>query len=251
MLDRKSFHSGIELKADGEEGAFRATFARLNVIDRDGDVTVPGAFTDGQSVRIASWGHKWHELPVGVGVIHADQETAWVDGQFFLDTTGGLDTYRTVKRLGPLQEWSYGFDILDSANGQFTGQQVRFLRKMDVFEVSPVLLGAGIGTRTDAIKSPFSDHVSRVLEDVVALTDRARDIASLRAKEGRTLSAANRQKLQALLDALNGLDPLRTEIAELLAATDPPEKALSVDALYADFLATQAALLGVPVPVRS
>jgi hypothetical protein len=126
-------------------------------VDRDGDVTKPGAFRDGQKVRISAWGHNWGVLPVGKGVIHADDEKAWVDGRFFLDTEGGLDTYRTVKGLEELQEWSYGFDILTSAEGEFDGERVRYLESLDVYEVSPVMLGAGIGTRTTGIKSSAAD----------------------------------------------------------------------------------------------
>lgn len=150
----KTFAVPFTLKADSDQtGAFEATFATLNVIDRDKDVTVKGAFQDGQEVRIARWGHNWSDLPVGRGVIHADDERAWVDGQFFMDTAHGLDTYKTVKALGDLQEWSYGFDITKWSVGEFEGQQVRFLEGLDVFEVSPVMLGAGIGTRTEAIKA--------------------------------------------------------------------------------------------------
>jgi HK97 family phage prohead protease len=248
-LNTKSFQGALELKADSDTGEFRATFATLNVVDRDGDVTSPGAFTE-QPVKIASWGHQWTQLPVGLGTIRADSERAWVDGQFFLDTTPGRDTYTTVKRLGGLQEWSYGFEILDATFGQFDGKDVRFLKRLNVFEVSPVLLGAGIGTRTDSIKSPFSDHLARVLDEVGAVVTRAGEITSLRAKEGRTLSAANRRKLEALLDALGGLDPLRTEIADLLAAAAPPSddspKAAESDpsALFAEWLHIQARLAG-------
>lgn len=149
----KAFRGSIELKADGQEGSFRAVFATFNVVDLDGDVTLPGAFTEGQSVRIASWGHKWGELPVGIGTIHADATKAWVDGQFFLDTSHGLDTYKTVKGLADLQEWSYGYDILGATQGQFSGRDVQFLKQLDVHEVSPVLLGAGVGTGTESIKS--------------------------------------------------------------------------------------------------
>ncbi len=98
------------------------------------------------------WGHRWGDLPVGKGVIHADEEKAWVDGAFFLDTVGGLDTYKTVKNLGELQEWSFGFDVEESSLGQFEEQDVQFLEALDTHEVSPVMLGAGIGTETTAIK---------------------------------------------------------------------------------------------------
>jgi len=157
MGERKAYRAPIELKADGEEGSFTAVFSTLNVMDRDGDVTRPGAFQDGQKVRISYWGHSWYELPVGKGVIHADDEKAWVEGQFFLDTERGLQTYRTVKNLEDLQEWSYGFDIVKSSLGKFDGQDVRFLEALDVYEVSPVMLGAGIGTRTTGIKGADAD----------------------------------------------------------------------------------------------
>lgn len=152
-MNKKVFQPTIEFKEDDEQGTFRAVFARFNVIDHDGDVTIPGAFEDGQKVRIAYWGHRWHDLPVGRGVLGADDEKAWVDGKFFLDTQAGLETYKTVKNLAELQEWSYGFDIEKTSEGKFEDQNVRFLEKMKVHEVSPVLLGAGIGTMTTTIKS--------------------------------------------------------------------------------------------------
>lgn len=151
-MQTKTFQAPIEIKADGDPGEFRAVFATFNVIDHDGDVTVPGAFTDGQKVRIAYWAHRWQDLPVGRGEIHADDEKAWVDGRFFLDTMAGKETYQTVKNLDELQEWSYGFDVLEAEPGTFDGKDVMILRKLDVHEVSPVLLGAGIGTQTVAIK---------------------------------------------------------------------------------------------------
>ena len=41
------------MEPEGELGIFQAIFSRFNVIDKDGDVTLPGAFTDGQKVKIA------------------------------------------------------------------------------------------------------------------------------------------------------------------------------------------------------
>lgn len=173
-MDSKSFRATIQLKADpAEAGQFVATFATLNVIDKDGDVTVPGAFQEGQAVRISAWGHNWGALPVGNGTIHADQEKAWVEGQFFLDTAAGKDTYLTVKNLGDLQEWSYGFEILKQSFGKFAERDVRFLEGLDTFEVSPVMLGAGIDTGTDAIKSAKSGarHAAADLKRMQSIHD--------------------------------------------------------------------------------
>ena len=162
--NKKTYLATIDFKAE-EEGTFRAVFSTMNVIDHDGDVTLPGAFTEGQKVRIAYWGHRWQDLPVGRGEIHADEEQAWVDGKFFLDTQAGMETYKTVKNLAELQEWSYGFDIEKLSFGKFEDQSVCFLEKLEVFEISPVMLGAGIGTGTTAIKGAKKDGTQDDPED--------------------------------------------------------------------------------------
>jgi len=166
VMNKKVYQAPIELKESetDQPGSFKAVFSTFNVVDLDGDVTLPGAFTDGQKVRIAYWGHRWHDLPVGRGVIHADEEKAWVDGVFFLDTEAGQETYRTVKNLEDLQEWSYGFDIIESESAVVDGTPVRLLKKLTVYEVSPVLLGAGIGTQTVAIKGTSPDVDSDPVE---------------------------------------------------------------------------------------
>ncbi len=151
-MERKTF-SGVTFKAEGEPGEVSAAFATLGVIDHQGDVTMPGAFTDGEPVRISAWNHGWDSLPVGRGEIHEVDGQALLTGRFFLNTQTGKEHYETVKALGELQEWSYGFDILDASYGEFQGRQVRFLRKLKVHEVSPVMLGAGVGTHTTSIKS--------------------------------------------------------------------------------------------------
>lgn len=152
-METKTYRAPIELKQedDEEKGEFRATFSRFNVIDHDGDVTVPGAFKEGQEVIVEPWNHGW-TLPTGKGVIKSDEEKAWIDGRFFLETQAGREHYSTVKGLGGLAEWSYSFDIEEAGEGDFEGSQVRFLRQLDVVGVGPVTRGAGIGTETTAIK---------------------------------------------------------------------------------------------------
>lgn len=145
-----------EIKFDdgSSPGSFTAKFATLGVIDKDNDVITPGSIGEARTgVRISSWGHKWQDLPVGKGQIYESDGSLYCTGQFFLDTPHGDATYKTVKGLGDLCEWSFGFDITDSAPGQLDGRPVRMLKGMRVFEVSPVLQGAGIGTQTIAVKA--------------------------------------------------------------------------------------------------
>lgn len=159
-MNTKSF-SGLRVK-DAAEGEFTAVFSTFNVIDRDGDVTRPGAFEDGTEVRISAYGHaSWGGvLPVGKGLIHSNDTEAWVDGQFFMDTDQGKNTFLTVKAMGALQEWSYSVHPTKNSFGEFEGQRVQFLEKLaGPDEVSPVLKGAGLRTRTlttkDADPTPF------------------------------------------------------------------------------------------------
>ncbi len=242
-MERKTV--SLELKAD-DEGSFRAVFSSFDVIDKDGDVTRKGAFTSGQAVRIAQWGHNWGALPVGRGALASDDSKAWVDGKFFLDVTAGADTYRTVKNLGELQEWSYGFNVKKWSRGEFDGQEVRFLEEVEVFEVSPVMIGAGVGTHTEFVKG----HQSLEEEDAAALAavagfhDRVKALAAVRAKEGRTLSGANRDRLKRHLDLLA---EIRADIETLLTDTAPDPKSFDPLAEYVRFEALRARRLGVAV----
>lgn len=159
-MKTKKFQAPIELKADhGKEGTFRAIFSRFNIIDHDQDVVIPGAIDDGTKVRISYWGHRWQDLPVGRGVVRTDDEKAWVDGELFLSTEGGRETYETLKGLNDLAEFSYGFDVLEAERGTFRNEDVQFLKKLKLFEVSPVMLGATPDTALLAIKSMKNDDV--------------------------------------------------------------------------------------------
>lgn len=212
----------VEIK-DADQGLVRAVFSTLGVIDSDGDVTEAGAFQKGQAVRISAYGHSsWGgALPVGRGVIDSDEVEAWMDGEFFLSTTHGRDAFETVKAMGDLQEWSYGYDVKECSFGDHEGQRARFLKQLHVHEVSPVLVGAGVNTRTLAVKAEgasFTDEADQVLAAVTGLTERSGALAALRAKDGRGLSEAGRDRVKAVIDQL---DPLRAALAELVPDPEP------------------------------
>jgi hypothetical protein len=225
-MNRKAFHPA-ELKLDAQ-GYIEAAFAQLNVVDHDGDITRPGAFPV-KEVPMSAYNHtSWESsLPVGKGSISERDGWAVFTGQFFMNTTHGRDAFETVKGLGPLAEYSYGYDVTDGGPAVHEGKSVRELRKLDVFEVSPVLMGAGIGTHTLAIKSgglgtdlPYAEHLSGVLDAVKALFERTEGKADWRAKEGRALSAANLAALRELADTLG---MTAQSLVTFLAEHDPAQ----------------------------
>ncbi|MFJ4828402.1 HK97 family phage prohead protease [Streptomyces sp. NPDC088747] len=154
-MEHKSLPGGLEIK-DADKGIVTAVFSTMNVRDLDGDYTREGAFTDGAKVAISAYGHKsWDgALPVGKGVVRVKGKKAVLEGQFFMNTQHGKDTFETVKALAEegLGEWSYGFDIEEHSYGKEGDQRVRYLDRLTVHEVSPVLRGAGVNTRTLSTK---------------------------------------------------------------------------------------------------
>lgn len=144
----KALSSPLSVK-DASDGTVRAVFSTFNVIDADGDVVLPGAFTEGAPVRISAFGHgSWHgALPVGKGRIRTTSSEAILDGRFFVDITHARDAFNTVRGLGELAEWSFSLDNVKARDGKRNGRRVRYLERIDTTEVSPVLKGAGV-TRT-------------------------------------------------------------------------------------------------------
>jgi hypothetical protein len=237
-MSMKSFNR-IEVK-DADKGEVVAVFSTLNVVDSDGDVTPNGAFESGAKVRISAYGHSsWGDrLPVGKGTIRETKTEALLDGRFFLDTPEGLATFTVVKELGEdgLQEFSYGYDPVEFSFGEFEGQQVRFLKKVKVHEVSPVLLGAGVGTRLLSAKNAagmkFAEHIDAVVAAVDALTERASEVVALRAEKGKAIAADSADHLTRVVASAKRLEALI-----VAPATDSPDTVDEIEREYARFVA--------------
>lgn len=212
----------LELKAD-QEGAFIARIATLNVVDKDGDITLPGAFPEGKELLVSAYAHNsWMgALPVGKAIIHEEGDDVLAEGEFNLNTETGREHYEAVKFSGGLQEWSYGFRVVEYEETQEDGQNIRQLKEIEPYEISPVLLGAGVDTATLAIKagqSTFIDEANAVLAAAISFVDRSEALVGLRRKEGRVLSAANREKMKKLFTSLM---EVAKNLGDLLDATEP------------------------------
>lgn len=208
----------VEIK-DADRGEVAAVFSTLDVIDKDGDVTLKGAFTDGAPVAISAYGHQsWKGVPpVGKGRIRELAKEAVFEGRFFLDTQAGRDTFTVVKEMssddGPGQEWSYSLRDVKAEMGDFEGRRVRFLKQITVHEVSPVLVGAGVDTRTLAAKSgmQFVEHGESVLADLDAFVSRAAEVMALRAEKGKQLGEESSDVLRRIVEKSLTLEGLLAE----------------------------------------
>jgi hypothetical protein len=224
--------TNVEVK-DAAKGHVTAVFATLGVVDKDGDVTVNGAFKEGAKVAISPFGHKiWDGAPaVGKGSIHERGNEVVCDMQFFMNTTHGRDAFETIKGLteddGPGTEWSYGFDVLDSEvpTQKQADNHKRTLKAMRVHEVSPVMVGAGVGTRVTSVKSnkTFAEQLTDVLASVKAVRERATEVMAMRAEKGKGLGDETKALFDKLLCELDSL-------ADIYVDTDEKQAELQAEA---------------------
>jgi hypothetical protein len=220
--ERKSF-AFVEFKM-ADDGTFKALVAPFNDEDKQGDITLPGAFGK-QNIIISAYGHgSWDgALPVGKGIIYDGEKGGVVEGEFFCDenkgckpTKAGNETYRTVKNLGGLQEWSYALPEIDFEYTQQNGHTVRVLKHISVNEACPVLMGAGNGTETLAIKAhsglKLIDHVKTVTANVEQVVERIKEVAAKREADDTLISPTTMQEVQAmkaqLLTLVEQLEPV-------------------------------------------
>ena len=248
-MDRKQ----IELKEVSGSGEVAALIATYGVVDKDGDVTERGFFGT-QDVKIVS-SHSWSDVLLGKGVLSDSDDGAVLEGKLNLDDPDGRNLHSKLmfdmENPPPLIEWSYGFKVLEGGSrepgksGDPSGAR-RILQARPsgepgakVYEASPVLVGAGEGTGTLAVKSGetvsilealaekgdadaaellrlhaaldaesegkrFVEHVDRVAVAIQKMLDRADEIAALR-KDGR-VGAESLDRLTDVLDQIKQAD---------------------------------------------
>lgn len=208
MFKIKDFRAEVKAAGDGngdglEEGQFEAIVSVFGNEDSVGDVVIPGAFKDslatweakGEPIPVI-WSHDWADPFAHIGHVLEAKETdrgLWVKGQLDLENPTAVQVWKLMKSRRVTQ-FSFAYDIIDGGWGQMDGRDVYELRKLDIFEVGPCLLGANRETELIAAKAA-------VLAEA--------------AKAGRVLSQKN---YDALVSA-------RDIISEVIAAAEP-EKAL-------------------------
>lgn len=246
-IERKQIQASI-LEAD-DEGSFEAVIATLGVADSDGDIVEPGAFGDATVSVLPA--HDSRSVPLGKAQIEERGDKAVAVGRFNLDIPAARDWHSALKfdlvHQPAVQEWSWGFHITEAKEDTVDGEPVRRLVELDMLEVSPVLRGASVGTRTLAAKAarcpecgekitepqeqdedpePEDDELQgltlhdqmkaaiRGVEDVVA---RLREVSDQRRKDDREIGSES--KVLAL-ELSRGCGDLARVLKQVAAMTD-------------------------------
>jgi HK97 family phage prohead protease len=167
---RKSF--AVEFKSvDDAEGIVDAIVNTTGLLDRQKDIIEPGAFRKAVNGKLPKVVNS-HQGSDFLGKVLSMREIMPGDTslprvllekglgafavkmQFNLETQAGREMFSNVKG-GYVDEWSFMFTIAD---GQYDSKGVRHIKLIDeIFEVSPVLVGANQATLTLASKSARAD----------------------------------------------------------------------------------------------
>jgi HK97 family phage prohead protease len=185
------------------------------------------------------------ELPTSV-LGFAPDATGGVEVQrTYLDTPRGNEVLAGIK-AGAIEEMSYAYDVTRSDFETVGERQVRNIREVKFYDISDVNWGlnpATVGSKSLLLAGmSLEEHAKFVLDAAAAWQERADELKSMRAKQGRVLSETNRKRIGSLLEALTAVaDDLNT----LLAETEPKANPDAAKALYLEFQRIQAQLNGV------
>lgn len=206
---------GLTIK-DADKGEVEADVCTLGVVDKDGDIVRAGSLGGKAAVIMSEWGHDaiYGNRPAGKGTLVESNGRLRFKGRVFLNTTGGRETFEVLKEMGEDQEWSFGFQVTGWENPSEDEKKAgawRIITKMAAFEVSPVLIGAGVNTGTASLKAApaasgsADDALIATIAKEVAAQIAAREQASAAAEivqlAAEAKAAADARALQEAKDA--------------------------------------------------
>ena len=157
-----------QFNIDEALGVVECFVAGIGNKDSVGDIIVPGAFKESLKRRKPRvvWGHNWnepigkvlemYEVPSSDPRLPMKMRAAGIGGlyakvQFNLKSERGRQAFADVAFFGEEQEWSIGYKTLDADFDP--ARQANVLKKVELYEASPVLHGANQLTGTISIKS--------------------------------------------------------------------------------------------------
>ncbi|MFT4129956.1 HK97 family phage prohead protease [Labrys sp. (in: a-proteobacteria)] len=157
----------LQVKDLGDDGTFEGYGSIFGNVDSYGEKVLPGAFIDslarhkreGSSVLML-WQHN-SDAPIGVWEdLAEDAKGLWGKGRLILEVQKSREVHALMKAkaIGGL---SIGYREQD------TDQEgnVRLLKKLDLYEISPVSFPANRRARIESVKSERMEEIARRFRD--------------------------------------------------------------------------------------
>lgn len=188
--------SPVSIKAAdvAQDGTFSGYGSVFNVRDQAGDVVAPGAFAESLAEKMPKllWQHDTTHL-IGLWVeAREDERGLWLRGRIITETEKGAEALALL-RAGALDGLSIGFETIESEWSSASdyemkygcgpigclsaagSDQVRVLKRIDLWEVSLVTFPCCVPARVDDVKraAPLLSSASPELVAAVAARHRA------------------------------------------------------------------------------
>ncbi len=157
----------LEVKDLSEDGTFEGYGSIFGNVDSYGEKVVPGAFVEslakhrreGTSVLML-WQHNPDE-PIGVwDDLAEDAKGLWGKGRLIMEVQRAKEVYALL-RAKAVRGLSIGYRELDTDKDGV----VRVLKKLELWEISPVSFPANSRARVEAVKSERMEAFARRLRD--------------------------------------------------------------------------------------
>lgn len=157
----------LQVKELTEEGTFEGYGSIFGNVDSYGEKVMPGAFVeslakhkrDGTNVLML-WHHSSFE-PIGVWEdLAEDAKGLWGKGRLILEVQKAREVHALMKRkaIG-------GLSIGYRENDTDLDGGIRLLKKLDLYEISPVSFPANRRARIEAVKSERMEEFAKRLRD--------------------------------------------------------------------------------------
>lgn len=254
-LERKTIV--LEKAAVSDDGEFSGYANVFNIVDRGGDRVLPGAFakdlprflTEG----FISWGHDWGQMIAMPTEAKEDPTGLFLRAKFHSTDAAQEKRVITAERLaaGLSMGLSIGYDIGEGGSEyvQEDGARIRNLKELIVYETGLVAVPMNQLSTITAVKGgslgsglSYADHLDWVLAEAEAIVTRSAERADARAKEGRVLSSANRERLSRLGTVIRKVSD---DLAALMAETEPERDRVARDL---EEVGLRLRALGVSIP---
>lgn len=250
----------LEMKATGDQGEYEGHFAIKNNEDDGGDVLHDGSFHKtiaerGSRVKVF-YAHDWTRLLGPTPhTLKEDSLGLYAAGRLTLDTTDGANTWALLKD-NALNEGSIGYsavkyDYEERPNKTDMWQPpIRHLREVKLFEISFVPLGMNPLTSVQSVKAALMQMAGHASTEPFEQYLRTLTAVAEELKTGRVLSAANKEKVESAIGALqSALDALNGLISS--AAAEPEKGALRAPTSHSTLLRRLRAVELALAPVRA
>lgn len=220
-MERKTSPAFVT-KTDDELGIVETVFAVFGNLDLGNDIIHPGAFAKtfverGHKVKLLDQHNTDSVLrvlgkPLSFRELTADELPtdllkeypeatggAWAQVQFNMKTQAGHDAFQHF-RAGDISEWSFGYDALDKDFAEIDKVEVRNLRTIKLYELSPVIWGMNPATTTTSAKEekPAPEETEN------SIRIRVKDPGGFQEDSFRTISIDKDRGIQAVIGRLEG-----------------------------------------------